>query len=61
MTDTVTLATNPKNKSQAFLGVALGTRDLKFPDLPVTRRVSTPDVGGPVGRPGLHPRDHGRA
>ena len=47
VTETVTLATNPKDSSQAYLGVALETRDLKFPDLPVTISVSTPDVGGP--------------
>jgi Lon-like protease len=47
VTHTVTLATNPTDKSEAFLGVALGTRDLKFPDLPVRITVSTPDVGGP--------------
>jgi Lon-like protease len=47
VTETVTLATNPSDSSQAYLGVALETRDLKFPDLPVTISVSTPDVGGP--------------
>ncbi len=47
VTEKVTLATNPRDSSQAYLGVVLETRDLKFPDLPVTISVSTPDVGGP--------------
>jgi Lon-like protease len=46
-TETVTLVANPTDKSQAYLGVALETRDLHFPKLPVTISVSTPDVGGP--------------
>ncbi len=46
-TRTVTLATNPTDHAEAYLGVHLATRDLKFPDLPVTISVSTPDVGGP--------------
>jgi Lon-like protease len=46
-THTVTLAANPSDKSEAYLGVALETRDLHFPELPVQISVSTPDVGGP--------------
>ena len=47
ITRTVTLATNPKDKSEGFLGVESGTRDLAFPDLPIRVSVSTPEVGGP--------------
>jgi Lon-like protease len=46
-TITVTLGKSPKNPSQGFLGVASGTRNLSFPDLPIRVSVSTPDVGGP--------------
>jgi len=46
-TRTVTLARNPKDRTEGFLGVESGTRDLSFPDLPVTVSVSTPSVGGP--------------
>ncbi len=46
-TVSVTLGTNPKDPSQGFLGVASGTRNLSFPDLPIRVSVSTPDVGGP--------------
>jgi Lon-like protease len=46
-TVTVTLAKNPRNPSQGFLGVESGTRNLSFPDLPIRVSVSTPDVGGP--------------
>jgi PDZ domain-containing protein len=46
-TVTATLAKNPKDSSQGFLGVATATRDLSFPDLPIQVSVSTPDVGGP--------------
>jgi PDZ domain-containing protein len=47
VTRTVTLAASPKDKTVGFLGVESGTRDLSFPDLPVSVSVSTPDVGGP--------------
>ncbi len=47
VTRTVTLATNPSNKDQAFLGVKSQDHNLRYPDLPVTISVSTPDVGGP--------------
>ncbi len=59
-TETVTLATNPTDSSQAYLGVALETRDLKFPDLPVTISVSTPDVGGPSAGLAFTLGNHGR-
>jgi PDZ domain-containing protein len=43
---TVTLASNPNDKTEAFLGVASTTRDPSF-DLPVKVTIKTEEVGGP--------------